>query len=65
MHATKKEPIMEKSIVRVACDVSSCVHNVDGTRCNKSQIQIAEGDSSTNEHFCKSYEHCCGFGKSK
>ena len=54
---------MEKSVLVVHCDVKSCVYNKDGEKCCRHEISITEGKGNQNEHFCKSYEHCCGFGK--
>lgn len=38
----------------VCCNVCACRHNVDGCKCNLSQIKVTKGDG-TSLHYCGSY----------
>lgn len=46
--------------VSVICDVHACAHNVNGDRCNLSEIKVTEHCNCANStdipHFCCSYQ---------
>ena len=49
-----KEPTKLKT--DVCCDVSCCVHNIEGCLCDKDAIKITKDVDNTKAHFCKSFE---------
>lgn len=41
--------------IGVCCDVTDCVHNVDGCNCEMDTIKVTGGKLNSS-HFCKTYE---------
>ena len=47
--------MLKKSNSGVCCDVSECVHNMNGCDCNAKKIKVTKGQT-TDAHFCRTYK---------